>query len=823
MLSAFRRIKPRVQLRVRFITKWNVEAPTTGVKQFSGVVNENAAMPFEESPLVTQTDSSTILKKIFNPFVLRTYGELRPELDQPALYNFRSTADNILKSAVLTLGPERGNMNTHTNSVVSRYDIAQHLFDTMRSLRSDKEQQYVASVLAITIPASERMWKEYDQGMVKLLNIDKVCSIDTGLLAFHAMFSSATSTRSTGTKKWKIATYWKTPSALMNMIVRRRKQLIQEKRQANVFDFAEQCIQLAPMKENPPTNVEVNSEVEGALTRDSKELERLGLIMQLLATPSLSTPKTPQERTDYNLVGLEATEYGVKVLTTLKGPAPISALKVVWTHSPKCKLPNSYMFNKSLFEQVLRSLTADPRQLVGEEEDVLYLLQSMAAVKFKSSALTAILFDIYSQRDFDFEKFGLKLFESLVALNALSFASSVLNSWVDSSEARFDELTDGSKEVLWIVVTNCGRVDHKNMEHQKVMRDVEVAMTKEIANLPLQKVLALLRIYARAGRNYPPIVEQLCEVVNQNVNTMSAPSLIDALWAAARLNLRNASFVDAAVARVLGKVTEMYNLNSSKDVEVTRLLWSMSVLRKLDLETFAAATAVLEQQVSTDLTPLSQVWAEVQTLFREQGIDQKDWLLKNIDKNRDGEVLNEHVRMLPWYSDKVSISNADSITSSRKHLDLSKTLTRMGVLHENEVPLSNGYVADIFIPIESLEEISRSEADRATEGASLLDCEVIERHSDAEDYEVSLKDCKGVVVEFDGPFHFESYKREELGHTVMKRRHIKNAGYKMVNIPFWHYGTGFTTDKQEQVVKTYLQKMGLRIKREKEWTQTEIP
>ena len=51
-----------------------------------------------------------------------------------------------------------------------------------------------------------------------------------------------------------------------------------------------------------------------------------------------------------------------------------------------------------------------------------------------------------------------------------------------------------------------------------------------------------------------------------------------------------------------------------------------------------------------------------------------------------------------------------------------------------------------------------------------------------------------------------------MGTTVMKRRHIKNAGYKMVNIPFWRYAIELTADTQEQVVKTYLQKSGLRVK-----------
>eukprot|EP01032_Pedospumella_encystans_P009255 gene9255-10913_t len=685
MLSAFRRIRPCAQLRAaRFATEQKPVAPAKKVKLLGDVMFENAAVLSEESSLLAQTKSSSLVKRVFNPLVLRTYEELQQEQAHPALIHFRTTTDHILSSFVNNKSFKGGQLYRYSNTstTVARRNIGSNLSDVMLKLQSDKDQQYVASILAITMPEMDDMWREYDQGMVKLLNRDKLCSIDTGLLAYHALWSTGPELR--------MRSNWKTPSALMNMIVRRRTQLEQAKMQANVFDFASQCDQLAPNNEGKLyKHVEVFPLIGESKTRDSKELERLGLIMQLLATPSLSTPKTPQERTEYNLVGLEATEYGVKVLTTLKGPAPISALKVVWTHSPKCNLPNSYLFYKSFFEQVLYSLTADPLQLVGEEEAVDSLLGSMVASKFKSSALITKVFEILSLRGFDYQRIGLRMFGSLVELNAMSFANSILNSWVESSEAHFDIMAEGARDSLWIgekatqmvcevlvnktsfsygdlavVVANCGRVQHKNMVHLKVLRDVEAAMTKEIANLPLQKILALLRIYANTCRNYPPIVEQLCEMVNQNVDKMSVPMLSGALWAAARLNLRDAPFVNIALARVLESVTEIPELNTSKAVEVIRLLWTLSVLRKLDLDTFATAKSLIEQYVSSSskgqnhdintwaVAQLSQAWAEAQTLMREQGIDEQEWLAEHattlvMSHRGVKEVLDKKVQALP--------------------------------------------------------------------------------------------------------------------------------------------------------------------------------
>lgn len=46
----------------------------------------------------------------------------------------------------------------------------------------------------------------------------------------------------------------------------------------------------------------------------------------------------------------------------------------------------------------------------------------------------------------------------------------------------------------------------------------------------------------------------------------------------------------------------------------------------------------------------------------------------------------------------------------------------------------------------------------------------------------------------------------------MKRRHIKAEGYKMINLPYWRFTLEQKTQKHEKVIKTYLQKAGLRIK-----------
>ena len=76
----------------------------------------------------------------------------------------------------------------------------------------------------------------------------------------------------------------------------------------------------------------------------------------------------------------------------------------------------------------------------------------------------------------------------------------------------------------------------------------------------------------------------------------------------------------------------------------------------------------------------------------------------------------------------------------------------MGVVHVNEACLENGYVVDIYIPEYSSETHPR-----------------------------------GLVIELDGPFHFDSYMHRPLGPARMKKRHLSAMGYVCVSLPYWEY------------------------------------
>ena len=89
----------------------------------------------------------------------------------------------------------------------------------------------------------------------------------------------------------------------------------------------------------------------------------------------------------------------------------------------------------------------------------------------------------------------------------------------------------------------------------------------------------------------------------------------------------------------------------------------------------------------------------------------------------------------------------------------------MGISHKNEKVVGGIYIADILI-------------------TSIT----------------SLEHTKGLIVEFNGPSHFEIYSKKFLGPTVMKKRHLNSAGYTVKSLPYWNYDITDTMIRKQKVL-----------------------
>lgn len=132
--------------------------------------------------------------------------------------------------------------------------------------------------------------------------------------------------------------------------------------------------------------------------------------------------------------------------------------------------------------------------------------------------------------------------------------------------------------------------------------------------------------------------------------------------------------------------------------------------------------------------------------------------------------------------------------SSYYHADVSSVLTSMGIQHENEKVLEHGLMVDIYIANKRNPRIVGEKKDQGVDGCNHL--------------KGGSETLVGLVIEVDGPNHFESYLREPLGPTVMKRRHLRGLGYEVLSISCFEYK--LDASKEEKIL--YLRKVLKRSK-----------
>lgn len=99
----------------------------------------------------------------------------------------------------------------------------------------------------------------------------------------------------------------------------------------------------------------------------------------------------------------------------------------------------------------------------------------------------------------------------------------------------------------------------------------------------------------------------------------------------------------------------------------------------------------------------------------------------------------------------------------------------MGIPHENEKMINNLYIVDILLS-------------RNIFSTSLS------------------KENKGIIIEIDGPRHFENYMNGVLGPTSMKKRHLSLLGYTVKTLPHWQYNVNDTMIRKKKNLNIFLSK-----------------
>ncbi|KAJ1616989.1 hypothetical protein T492DRAFT_1103190 [Pavlovales sp. CCMP2436] len=137
------------------------------------------------------------------------------------------------------------------------------------------------------------------------------------------------------------------------------------------------------------------------------------------------------------------------------------------------------------------------------------------------------------------------------------------------------------------------------------------------------------------------------------------------------------------------------------------------------------------------------------------------------------------------------------VRSSKLQKDVSKVLTRIGIVHANELCVPRlGYHVDIAIlpaaetrgadadgaaPRQSAGAVSGEGGDALAE---LLDDEAAARAREA--LRAVMASHAGIVIEVDGPSHYDD-ERRLLPASEMIRRHLTLAGWAVLGVPYWEW------------------------------------
>lgn len=335
-----------------------------------------------------------------------------------------------------------------------------------------------------------------------------------------------------------------------------------------------------------------------------------------------------------------------------------------------------------------------------------------------------------------------------------------------------------------------------NKAYTSLLHTLEVNLLSHLPQATLHDLITLLNSYALAGRLSLPLFEVIdallatkyllsphpeeeCPVQHHVLDIKQCALLI---WVCARLNHAPAYLpvlIMQFFAQSNKQASRKKTLSTGHAFVLSRTLWSLAVLQRLDVATYLAQ----EERLLLGAT----------TLF--QGVQLQMWLYSQLSQIRcelalqlqhstgppaplstlsaplsgtgtpsqqTGPAFAQYpelghlnallIDFMQWKNAYKKQQIRDEKMSSFTHLEASALLSSMGIAHENEKLLVNGYLVDIFIPM-----TSNSQSSQSSHSTSSNSHRSSGYSSNVTGAAVGGAEDEGIVLEFDGPFHFESY------------------------------------------------------------------
>ncbi len=713
-----------------------------------------------EDYLIAHTDSLALVYNRYNPAIIRAFKDAKAvkSTNEDFLKVLRITEDAlIIINKKLERKPNVGSFNfSYMPLGVSnaRNKVEKILSHSMKAVSNYEELKGIAAAMQILLPQSPRLWQDFDRLVHSKL---RHYGLDFALLAAYSVQEAAKGLRLDRSKI-------RTPTAALQLLLDHRSETTK-----NIFDAFTTSQQ----------GFEVLAPIGATQVRDDRSVELLGLQLHLVASQDSFQHHSQANQLYRKRLLEDLTLHCVRILSSLHAPVKLSLLRQIWELAPKIDLPDSYMLYKTLYQQVMYSITTEPLQIVQQEDALCSLFESMIESQFKSSQLLLKLQELIQIRGLDCHRVGVRLFNALVRLEALSFSTIVLENimkyssmklesiFSQSSREKVFSLSDAAKGIFLKLLyersrlaASCGgdKMDRssstnlmlallyfsredKRSPHYKLLEQLEYTLSSKLSLLSSEEALMIMHSYALAGRLQPSMMRGIDQHCAQHIQKMNSRQLSTVIWACGRLNHQPVYLSEAIEKYFLG-FEGVSKLSAAGYYPLSRTLWSLAAMQRLTPSLYLTAHRLLMHSMSETYGVEINSWISRQLM---QVILELKILLPpapspigkhsnsmGVQFQQDKDQLATAIGQL---DDMIRSSKSwkylqrrlkDENNSSQTHLDASAILRELGIVHENEKILDNGYYADIYI--------SPQFAGNTTPSNS-----------------------KGIVVEFDGPWHFESY------------------------------------------------------------------
>ncbi len=356
---------------------------------------------------------------------------------------------------------------------------------------------------------------------------------------------------------------------------------------------------------------------------------------------------------------------------------------------------------------------------------------------------------------------------------------------------------DGGKRQFRLHEENYGKILQSIEENVCANLDPDISVTS---------CTDLLTIYGRLGRKHPGLLNALNNRIHSVLSaetkevgllttvTRHNTTMMRFLWANARLNNCPAymrMYTDAmlehyepvhdwllTVQRESAKV-KYEGVRHIKFRDVLTMLWAMTVLEILTAEQYSRISVLLDAYNT-------HFYDKRNNSLGRNGSITSGFFRTSMDQiSLDQQLMNNNSTQISRNLIDNSNYRDKDVKVKISHLQraVGTTLQSMGIPHVSEHILNIGYSADLFISPTSDFAHYIYTADSGT----------------GFDYRLHSESL-GTVVEVDGPAHFETYMRQPLGPTAMKRRHIRQAGYNLCIIPYWKWDARMLNAEKKQVI-----------------------